>query len=146
MRILRNSILATTLVMTVMALTAFAQGPLHKRVNFSINVPYTIRMGEYTLPAGDYVLRQVSQNDLNLFALYPKDLTHEPIAMIRTTRIYYPSGELPEKTQLLMDVEGYGGREIPVLEGWNIPGMDGWQVIGVVESRKGSLDRLTAHR
>ena len=42
-------------------------------------------MGNYILPAGEYVQRQVMMNDLNLFALHQRHLSHEPIATIRTT-------------------------------------------------------------
>src|SRR5262245_45665644 len=92
------------LVVTTMTIsgTIFGQGPLQKRINFSINTPYALRMGEYMLPPGNYVLRQVLQNDLNLFALYPEDLTNEPIAMIRTVRIDYQAGRYPDDTMMFM--------------------------------------------
>src|SRR5438105_553575 len=103
MRAIYKGMLAAVLMTAAVATTAFGQGPLQKRVDFSINVPYAVRMGNYILPAGDYVLHQVMMNDLNLFALHPRDLTHEPIAMIRTTRIEYQATRYPEKTKLIIE-------------------------------------------
>jgi hypothetical protein len=141
MRIIHKSTLAIFLL-AMMAVTALAQGPLQKKVNFSINVPYAVRMGNYLLPPGNYVLYQISQNDLNLFALYPQDMTNEPIAMIRTIRIDFAAGGYPEKTELLMEPDETSRRARPVLQGWTIPGTDGWEIIGVVEKRRGVLARL----
>src|SRR5215831_14730011 len=123
----RIGALAAVLIATAMVSTAFAQGPIQKRIDFNINVPFQVRMGGYLLPAGDYVLRQVSANDLNLFALFPgKYMMHSPVAMIRTTRIdYYSSGRWPSKTNLLLNIDEMGGQATPVLRGWNIPGEDG---------------------
>lgn len=126
-----------------MSFTVFAQGPMQKRLDFSINVPYTLRMGDYLLPAGHYVLHQVLHNDLNLFALHPGDLTRKPVALIRTTRIDYYATGYPAKTSLLIDTEN-NGANYPKLEGWNIPGMDGFEIITVVERKKGTLANVTA--
>jgi len=123
--------------------TVFGQGPLQKRLDFSINVPYTLRMGDYLLPAGHYVLHQVLQNDLNLFALHPGDMTHKPVALIRTTRIDYNATGYPGKTSLLIDTEN-NGANYPKLEGWNIPGLDGFEIITVVEKKRGALANVTA--
>ena len=125
-----------------MAMTIFGQGPLQKRINFSINTPYAIRMGEYLLPPGEYVLYQVLQNDLNLYALYPENMTNEPIAMIRTVRIDYQANRYPEETKLFMENDEMSSDNHPVLEGWTIPGMDGWEVIGVVEKKTGVMTRV----
>jgi|SRR5262245_25186987 len=143
MKLVRISTLAAVIVMMMTALTICAQGPLRKRVNYSINVPYTLRMGSYVLPPGDYVLYQVLDNDLNLFALYRNDMMRPPIAMIRTARIDYQSRRYPEKTKVMLsiDEENYRGRTLPILRGWTIPGMDGWEVISVVERKKGNLTR-----
>jgi len=128
-------------MMAAMMATAFAQGPIQKRIDFSINVPFALRMGDYILPAGKYVLYQISQNDLNLFALHPVDRTHSPIAMIRTTRIIYQGTDYPEKTELIINIDESSRDNHLVLEGWNIPGMDGWEIIGVVEKKRGLLAR-----
>lgn len=148
MKLLRNSTLAAIIVTMMTALTICAQGPIRKRVNYSINVPYTLRMGSYVLPPGEYVLYQIMDNDSNLFALYKNDMMRSPIAMIRTARIDYQSRRYPEKTKLMLsiDEENYSGRSLPVLRGWTIPGMDGWEVISVVERKKGNFaraDRVT---
>lgn len=135
--------LSAGILMLGMSFTAFAQGPMQKRIDFSISVPYTLRMGDYLLPAGNYVLHQVLQNDLNLFALHPGDLTHKPVALIRTTRIDYYATGYPGKTALLIDTEN-NGANYPKLEGWNIPGMDGFEIITVVEKKKGTLANVTA--
>ena len=125
-------------------LTVYAQGPLQKRVEFSVNVPYALRMGEYLLPPGDYVLHQVLQNDLNLFSLHPGELRNKPIAMIRTSRIDYYATGYPEKTQLMIDTENSGLSNYPTLEGWTIPGLDGYEIISVVEKKKGTLRHIAA--
>lgn len=138
---LRNSALVAVLI-GVMATLALAQGPIHKRVNYSINVNYALRMGDYILPEGRYVLYQISQNDLNLFALYQRDMIQPPIAMIRTTRIEYQTGEYPEKTRLLLNIDETSADAHPVLLGWNIPGESGWEIISVVAKNSKILTRV----
>lgn len=140
-----KSLMATiTMVLIVSGLTVFAQGPLQKRVNYAINADYALRMGDYILPAGHYVLYQVSPNNLNLFALYKDDLTHSPIAMIQTARIDYSVQGYPEKTKMMLNIEetANGREDLPVLKGWTIPGMDGWEIIGVVEKERGVLTHI----
>ena len=144
MKGLKNSVLASLLVVTGLVSIASAQGPLNKRVNYSISAEHALRMGDYILPAGDYVLFQINQNDTNLFALYQHDMMKSPIAMIRTTRIYYPSGRYPEKTHIMLEIDEESNTRgaTPVLKGWTIPGLDGFEIIGVVEGKKGVLARV----
>jgi hypothetical protein len=139
---LRKSALAAVLLLTAIAAMAFGQGPLHKRVNYTINVSHALRMGDYMLPPGKYVIYQINENDTNLFALYQDELTHSPIAMVRTTRIEYPNREYPSKTGLYMDIDESSQDVHPVLKGWNIPGEDGWEIISVVSKRNGVLTRI----
>ena len=134
---LRRFALTAILLIGVVVVPALAQGPLQKRVNFTINVPFELNKGQMTLQPGHYVLYQVSMNDPHLFALYPEDLTHSPIAIIRTVRIDYSANRYPSKTRLLMDTEESWPQRYPVLEGWNIPGEDGWEVISVVTRVRG---------
>ena len=143
MKLSSKSAMAVMVLVTAMAFTALAQGPMQKRIDYAINVSHAVKMGDYVLPAGNYVLRQVMQNDLNLFALHPEDLTNEPIAMIRTTRVDFQSSGYPNNTKIVLtiDEERQGRDNLPVLKGWTIPGMDGWEVIGVVEKKKGVLAR-----
>jgi hypothetical protein len=124
---------------------ALAQGPLQKRVNFTINVPFELKKGRIVLPPGNYVLFQINMSDPQLFALFPEDLTHKPLAMIRTSRVSYSSGRYPSHTKLLMDTEESWPQRYPVLEGWNIPGDDGWEVIGAV-TRLPGLNSRTGSR
>ena len=140
---MKKAVIAAALLAASTCGTIFAQGPIQKRIDFNINVPYQVQMGGYMLPAGDYVLRQVSANDLNLFALYSgKYMMHSPVAMIRTTRIdYSASGRWPEKTNLKLNIDESGGQATPVLRGWDIPGEDGWQVISVVARHKSLMAR-----
>lgn len=86
---LRRFALAGVFLIALAAVPVLAQGPLHKRINFSINVPFEMKKANIVLPPGNYVLFQMNSNDPHLFALYRDDLTHSPIAMIRTTRIDY---------------------------------------------------------
>ena len=134
---LRGFALTAILLIGVAAAPVLAHGPLHKRVNFTINVPFELKRGETVLPPGNYVLFQINSNDPQLFALYQEDMTHSPIAGVRTTRIDYSGGRYPSKTRLLMDTEESWPQRYPVLEGFNIPGEDGWEVISVVTRFRG---------
>jgi hypothetical protein len=134
---LRSFALTALLMIGVAVVPALAQGPLHKRVNFTINVPFELKRGEAVLPPGNYVLFQINISDPQLFALFQEDLTHAPIAMIRTTRIDYSANRYPRKTRLLMDTDESWPQKYPVLEGWNIPGDDGWEVISTVTRLRG---------
>jgi hypothetical protein len=142
---LRNIALAAILLIGVAVVPSLAQGPLQKRINFTINVPFELKKGRIVLPPGNYVLFQTSMNDPQLFTLFPEDLTHKPLAMIRTTRISYSSGRYPSHTRLLMDTEESWPQRYPVLEGWNIPGDDGWEVIGAV-TRLPGLNSITGSK
>ena len=139
---IRKSALAVVILLTAMAAMAFGQGPLHKRVNYTINVGHALKMGDYMLPAGKYVIYQINENDTNLFALYPEELTNSPVAMIRTTRIEYPNRDYPSRTGLFLDIDESSRDSHPVLKGWNIPGEDGWEIISVVSKRDGVLTRI----
>jgi len=136
--------LSLTVILAVMSVSVFGQ--MQKRIDFSINTPFALRMGNYLLPPGKYVLHQVLPNDSNLFALHPQNLTKEPIAMIRTARIEYPSGRTPSDTKLFVELDERSSEVQPVLEGWVIPGTDGWEVIGVVEKKSGALAKWTGPR
>ena len=142
MLLLRKRALAAFIVLTAITAMALAQGPVHKRVNYTINVSHSLRMGDYMLPPGRYVIYQMNQNDTNLFALYQNDMTSSPVAMIRTTRVEYQIGETPSKTGMVMDVDESSRDVHPTLRGWNIPGEDGWEIISVVPKRNGVLSRI----
>ena len=143
MNSLRKSMLAAIMFVAAVASMTFAQGPVQKRINYAINVPFAVRMGDYMLPAGRYVLYQINGNDLNLFALYKNDMTHSPVAMIRTTRIEYQrSDEQPSGTRVMLDIDDSSSDAHPVLRGWNIPGDDGWEVISVVPKNRDVLTRI----
>lgn len=135
MRVLRKCALVSVLLMLATTTSILASGPLQKRVEFTINVPYMLESGGLVLPPGDYVLHQVSQNNLNLFALYEGDMTDDPIAMVQTVRIDFQSGDYPEEAEVMLtiDEEQEGCEDLPALTSWTIPGMDGWEVIGVVD-------------
>jgi hypothetical protein len=130
------------LVVAAAASAAFAQGPVQKRINYTITVPFAVKMGGYVMPAGKYVLYQINGNDLNLFALYRNDMTHSPVAMIRTTRIDYQGQDYPSDTRIMVDIDESSGDTHPVLRGWNIPGDDGWEIISVVPKNRDVLTRI----
>jgi len=132
MKQIKKSALAALAVMMLAASFSFAQGPVQKRINYTINVPYSLKVGDYMLSPGRYVLYQVSSNDPNMFVLYPNDLTQSPVAMIRTTRIEYHGTRYPSKTKLMLDFDESGNAAQPVIRGWTIPGEDGWEIISVV--------------
>jgi len=132
MKTLRTIAVAAILMMFVLpVMNASAQGPIQKRVNFWINVPFEISESNMILPAGDYVLYQILPNDQTLFALYKDDRTHPPIAMIRTVRIEYAASGYPGETRMLLDRDEERDVIYPVITGWNIPGMDGFEIISV---------------
>jgi hypothetical protein len=138
---LQRFALAAILLIGIAVVPALAQGPLHKRINFTINVPFELKKANAVLPPGDYVLYQISTNDPSLFALYQGDMRRAPIAMIRTTRIDYSGNRYPSKTKLLMDVDESWPQRYPTLEGFTIPGDDGWEVIGGVSRLRGLNSR-----
>jgi hypothetical protein len=141
MKSFAKSWLAVALLVAATSM-AFAQGPLHKRINYTINVDHALRMGDYLLPPGQYVLFEINENDPNLFALYRDDMTHAPIAMIRTVRIDYSGSRYPGQTKMLLDIDEASSDLHPVIHGWNIPGEDGWQIISVVAKDKGVMTRV----
>lgn len=128
----RKLALLILLLMAAVAVPAFAQGPLHKQINFTINVPFELKKANLVLPPGNYVLYQIEANNPNLFALFREDMTHSPIAMIATARVEYSARRVPGKTRLLMDVNESSPLNNPVIEGWTIPGEDGWEMIAAV--------------
>jgi hypothetical protein len=142
MKRIHTRALIVVAALVALASATFAQGPVQKRVNYSINVRHALKMGDYMLPPGNYVIYQMSQNDMNLFGLYQEDLTHEPIAMIRTVRIDYPLTDSPDDTSLILDMDESGAVANPVLKGWNIPGMDGWEIISVVSKNDSVLTKI----
>jgi hypothetical protein len=128
----KQSALAALAVMMMLASFTLAQGPLQKRINYTINVAYSLRMGDYMLSPGRYVLYQINSYDPSVFALYADNMTHSPVAMIRTTRIEYHAGNYPSKTKLMLDIDESSSIAQPVIRGWTIPGEDGWEIISVV--------------
>jgi hypothetical protein len=138
---LRNGTLGALLI-CAMASSTLAQGPLQKRVNYSINVGHSLRMGDYMLPPGEYVIYQITQTEPNLFGLYQKDLAREPIALIRTARTNYNGTDYPEHTEMLLDINESSGEAYPVLRGWTIPGEDGWEIISVKAKNNKFLTRV----
>jgi hypothetical protein len=139
-KIKRSALAALVAVMMITSLT-LAQGPVQKRINYTINVPYSLRMGDYMLSPGRYVLYQVSYYEPNIFALYPNDMRQSPVAMIRTTRIEYHGTDYPSKTKMLLDIDESGDVGQPVIRGWTIPGEDGWEIISVVAKNDRYLTR-----
>ena len=137
---LRKTAFIAVLICAIAPLT-LAQGALqHKRVNYSINVEY--RLGDYVLPAGDYVLYQILANDQNLFGLYEKETGREPVAVIRTARIHYSASRYPGDTKVLIGMAESDREPYPVLQGWAIPGDSGWEIISVVSKNDKVLTRI----
>jgi hypothetical protein len=141
---LKKSVVAGLMLLAVVFGTAFGQGPMKKRVNFDINVTFAMRMGEYLLPPGHYVISQVDDNDLNMFYLFKDDMRHSPIATIKTTRKEYAAPwNYPEKTEMRLKIEETKDQgTVPVLHGWDIPGDDGWTIIGVVPKKDSMLTKI----
>src|ERR1044071_2970186 len=132
-RLARVTILSTAALLV----PARAQGPMQKRINFTINVPFELKTANVVLPPGNYVLYQIEPHNPSMFALYRDDLTHSPLAIVSTVRIDYRPGRYPGKTRLLMDTNEASPAANAVLDGWNIPGEDGWEMIAAVSHREG---------
>jgi hypothetical protein len=130
---LKRTAAAVFVALTLLGATSFAQG-LHKKVYFSINVPYRLQMGDYILRPGTYTLRQVSPNDVNLFFMFEgRDRRGTPIAAIRTVRVDRSvHGSYPDDAQVQwkIDESSVPGKDA-VITGWDIPGEDGWEIISV---------------
>ncbi|HXG64951.1 MAG TPA: hypothetical protein VNO70_07570 [Blastocatellia bacterium] len=130
MNIMRKNALAAMFMIVATAGLMFAQVTVPRRFHYSINVPYKMRMGDYLLPAGKYLLYQINSNDRNLFALYKgEDRIGTPIAMIRTVAIS-DLHDVDEAT-VILEVEESSGDPYAVIKGWNAPGESGWEIISV---------------
>ena len=134
MRFVR-SIAVLSVVVATLGLTALAQGPLQKRMDFTINVPYRLKMQNYMLPAGNYILHQMSRSEPSIYALYEGDMRHAPVAMIQTVRIDYAPTQFPDKAAMHWHIDESSLNSDPVITGWDIPGDNGWQIIAVVPNR-----------
>lgn len=137
---LRKTAFVAVLICAIAPLTLAQGALLHKRVNYSFNVTY--RLGDYVLPAGDYVLRQILANDQNLFGLYERETGREPIAIIRTARIDYSASRYPDDTKMLIRMAESDREPYPVLQGWAIPGDSGWEIISIVSKNDKVLTRI----
>jgi hypothetical protein len=141
MAIFRKSALVMVMLLTVGMGMAFGQ--IKKQVQFDINVTFALRMGDYLLPPGHYVIYQVDDNDLNLFYLFKDDMRHSPVATIRTTRKEFVEPNFPEHTKMNLRIEETKDQGTqPVLRGWNVPGDDGWTIIAVVPKKDSMLTRI----
>ena len=142
MRILKNCAMTLVMMITAGVGMALAQGPVQKQVDFDINAPYALRMGNFMLPAGQYVLYQADANNPTLFFLFQgTDMMHSPIAVINTVRIGYPTADYPEHTKMLLRIDESSANSHPVLRGWNIAGEDGWEIVAVVPKHGSPLTR-----
>jgi hypothetical protein len=142
MRILRNSAMTLVLILTAGLGMGLAQGPVQKQIDFDINAPYALRMGNFMLPAGQYVVYQADANDSDLFFLFKgTDMMHSPIAVVRTVRIRRLPLDYPEHTKMLLRIDESNPDSHPVLRGWNIAGEDGWEIIAVVPRHGSPLTR-----
>ncbi len=143
MKVTKGFALAVVVMMFTAAITGYAQGTARDRITFNINTRFELRMGDYVLPPGKYILQEVdATTSPDMFALYKENRMQSPIAMIQTTRIRYNASEYPDKSQIILvfDPEDKVSG-IPTLTGWKVPGKDGWRVTGVVEKEKGHLTR-----
>ena len=119
------------IAMSVLGLSTLAE-PLRKQMNFTVSADYRLGMKGYVLPAGNYILYQINDNNSNLFALYQDDMTTSPIAMVQTTRIE-PSARWPQNTRMHYEIDD----AIPTITGWQVAGMNGWEIIAVVPKGRG---------
>jgi hypothetical protein len=132
---LKRFALAAVLLLSVAVVPILAQGPLQKRIDFTIDTSFELKKGGIVLQPGNYVLFQIDQKEPRLFALYRDNMTHRPIAMIWTMRANNTL-RFPTKTTVITDTDEASASSYPVIEGFTIPGEDGWQVISSVTSRR----------
>jgi hypothetical protein len=136
MRLLRNVLISAVLVLTAGISAAFGQIPTPRVIYFNVNVPYTFTKVHYTLPAGKYILRQMTERRRDLFALYQGDMTHPPIAIVTTAPIYHNGNNFNEPTRMY-----YGDNEEtedahPIFQGWSMAGDNGFEIVSIVPSRE----------
>lgn len=140
---LRQTALMTLLMMAAASL-AFSQEAPRKLIRFSIDVPFEVKMKQLVLPAGKYLLHQVTPSDSNLFNIYQNDLTQAPIATVRTSRIDYSITGYPEQFKLFLSHEEPNQGDHPVLTGWAVAGADGWEIVSVVANKETLERRVVA--
>jgi hypothetical protein len=133
MKTFRNFAMAAVILFAAAPfMSVSAQGPLLKQVHFTINSPFSMNNSGAVFPAGKYILHQVNQNDSNLFALHQQDLTHSPVAMVRTVRIDYRASQYPGDDTMLLNNDEEAINALPIIGGWNIAGDDGWEIVATV--------------
>ena len=134
----RNSVKRLALLfiaMTVLGGSILAD-PLKNQVDFTVSADYRLSMQGYVLPAGNYILYQVNNNNPSVFALYQSDMTNSPIAMVQTTRVDY-NARWPQKTKMHWVIDEAFSGAIPMITGWQVAGMDGWEILSVVPKGRG---------
>lgn len=140
MHTIQKNALAVTLLFVATAGLVLAQGPVPRRIHYTINASYRMKLGNYMLPAGKYLLYQVSKDDRNLFALYEgEDREDSPIALIRTVPIDYD--RTVDETTIILEYDETSRDATPVMKGWNIPGESGWEIISVTPKNHRVLTR-----
>jgi hypothetical protein len=146
MKRFRNlTIVAAILFLAAPWMSASAQGPLLKQLHFTINSPFSMNHSSAVFPAGKYILHQVNQNDSNLFALHQEDLTHSPIAMVRTVRIDYRGSEYPGDDSMLLSNDEEMTDALPIIGGWNIAGDDGWEIVSTVPKSRFKSENVSSN-
>lgn len=145
MKRFRNiAIVAAVLFLAAPWMSASAQGPLLKQIHFTINSPFSLNNSGAVFPAGKYILHQVNQNDSNTFALHQQDLTHSPVAMVRTIRIDYRGTDYPGDDTMLLSNDDEDVNALPVIGGWNIAGDDGWEIIATVPKSSYKMETVSS--
>jgi hypothetical protein len=127
-------IAAVILFLGIAVMPIAGQGLPHELIDFTISAPFKLNHSRAELPAGKYVLRQLTQDT---FGLYADGMMHPPVAMISTIPRYdYLTRPLPGDTHILLDRTVLPEGQDPVLEGWTVPDGEGWDVVGVVTNHK----------
>lgn len=136
MKTLRNFAISAAILFAIAPMMSVsAQGPLLKQIHFTINSSFALNNGQAVFPAGTYILHQVNQNDPNTFALHQEDLTHSPIAMVKTARVDFRHTNYPGEDMMTLANDEEAANALPIITGWNIAGDDGWEIIGTVTKK-----------
>jgi hypothetical protein len=125
-------------------LEGIASAQLRKRLHFTINAPYRIRMANVVLPEGRYTIQQVSENDLNLFFLFEGDNVRSPVAAIRTVS-NGSTARWPDRVAVHWRIDERELNTLPIITGWDIPGYTGWEIISVAP-RRDRIENLSRAR
>lgn len=139
-------LMAFALLLSCNVLAVKAQGTINNplgRVLFRIDLPNEIDAAGVTIPAGEYVVRDMGVASQNLLSLsYPDQL--KPIVLVQTTRRQLVAGrEEVLKPALVFEDEHVAK---PVLKEIRVPGLDDYIIVTAIVTDQGTRTNITNNR